>query len=246
MDSDFVLKLGLVLLASAFGGAIAAPFVRQTARRFGFLDRPDNGRKVHSDPVAYGGGIVLLFAMMAGSAAAWLLGLLADVNVGPLLIFASVIVGAGVWDDGRGMRGRHKLLIQVLVAIGVLASGLEFTRVGAFGFEFEVGIFGKLLVILWVLLSINSFNLIDGVDGLATTVGLIVCVALGVIALLGKEPQGSVVAFALAGGLLVFLPYNCAPSSVPGGHNLTCSWRSCASTWGKSPIGQHTSPARCG
>jgi UDP-GlcNAc:undecaprenyl-phosphate GlcNAc-1-phosphate transferase len=73
---------------------------------------------------------------------------------------------------------------------------------------------GALLALFWLLVSINSFNLIDGVDGLATSVGVIFGLTFGVMALMVGNPLDGAVAFILAAALLGFLRYNFSPASI--------------------------------
>jgi GT2 family glycosyltransferase len=67
---------------------------------------------------------------------------------------------------------------------------------------------------LWLLGCINALNLIDGMDGLASMIGLSIAVMVGIIALGTGNPHVSVVALLLAGGLAGFLVYNRPPASI--------------------------------
>ena len=60
----------------------------------------------------------------------------------------------------------------------------------------------------------NSVNLIDGIDGLASTIGLICSMTLGVMAIMTNHLVDAVIAFSLAGALLGFLRFNFAPASI--------------------------------
>src|SRR5205823_328160 len=62
--------------------------------------------------------------------------------------------------------------------------------------------------------AINSLNLLDGMDGLLSFVGLIICLAMGAMSLLSGHWAAAVVAVALAGGLVGFLRYNYPPASI--------------------------------
>jgi UDP-GlcNAc:undecaprenyl-phosphate GlcNAc-1-phosphate transferase len=67
---------------------------------------------------------------------------------------------------------------------------------------------------LWIVGVTNALNLIDGLDGLATGVGAIICVTLTVILFQTGEPLGVCVGVALLGGLLGFLPFNFPPARI--------------------------------
>jgi UDP-GlcNAc:undecaprenyl-phosphate GlcNAc-1-phosphate transferase len=67
---------------------------------------------------------------------------------------------------------------------------------------------------LWIVGVTNALNLIDGIDGLATGVGAIICATLSVILLQTGEIFGVCVGVALLGGLLGFLPFNFPPARI--------------------------------
>jgi UDP-GlcNAc:undecaprenyl-phosphate GlcNAc-1-phosphate transferase len=83
-----------------------------------------------------------------------------------------------------------------------------------FGSVFDLGPLAIPFTCLWLLGAINSLNLIDGMDGLLGSVGLILCGALAAMAVLNGRAAEACVAMAMAGALLGFLRYNLPPASV--------------------------------
>ena len=71
-----------------------------------------------------------------------------------------------------------------------------------------------LLTVLWLLTAVNALNLLDIMDGLATGVGVIVCLGLVAATLAGGDRVIPVMAAALGGSLLGFLPFNAAPARI--------------------------------
>ena len=69
-------------------------------------------------------------------------------------------------------------------------------------------------MIAWLLGAINSFNLIDGIDGLAGSVGVVFSITFGLIAFYYECYLDSLIALALAGSLLGFLRYNFSPATI--------------------------------
>jgi UDP-N-acetylmuramyl pentapeptide phosphotransferase/UDP-N-acetylglucosamine-1-phosphate transferase len=65
-----------------------------------------------------------------------------------------------------------------------------------------------------ILLLINSFNLIDGVDGLAASLGLIACLFFGIIFFMNNILLYAVLSFAMCGALIAFLLYNFPPAKI--------------------------------
>ena len=209
---------------------VLTPSIRFVATRVGFVDKPDGGRKIQSKPVSLGGGLALVIAtpttlgviwwLMGDSAPYMLSGYPVEYTRSYMMIIAiasaaAILTTVGLIDDGFGMKGSHKLFFQVLAAACVAGIGLQVDQVTMFGHPVSLGYLGTFAAIIWLLASINSFNLIDGVDGLAGSVGVVFCLAVGTLSLLrGQNVFDAILVFALAGSILGFLRYNFAPASI--------------------------------
>jgi UDP-GlcNAc:undecaprenyl-phosphate GlcNAc-1-phosphate transferase len=218
------------LVLAFFGGLvlalIATALVRELAVRYGFVDRPDGGRKAHAKPVALGGGAALFAAASLASFAAvaytalWS-GLARDAAylnlefLGTLFVASCMIVAVGLVDDVVGLRGTLKLAGQVTVALFLIYAGnIRIDRVALLGSVFELGPLAIPFTVAWLVAAINAINLIDGIDGLAGSVGLVLCVTMSAIMVLQDKSIEAIVMAALAGSLLGFLRYNFAPASI--------------------------------
>jgi UDP-GlcNAc:undecaprenyl-phosphate GlcNAc-1-phosphate transferase len=197
------------------------PLVRLLALHSGLVDRPDGIRKIHSRPTPVAGGLAVLLAMILTLSGAVIVqhpdqdiivGQLSE--LGWLLAAALVICSVGVLDDYGCLRGRHKLLGQVAACAMLVGSGLLVRRISFFDLSVDLGILAGPVTILILLGAINSLNLLDGIDGLLSTVGLIVTLGMGMMALLGEHWPTAALAFAMAGALLGFLGYNFPPASI--------------------------------
>jgi UDP-GlcNAc:undecaprenyl-phosphate GlcNAc-1-phosphate transferase len=127
---------------------------------------------------------------------------------------ASVICLVGVIDDSWNLRGWIKLLGQLLAIGVVLSSGLLISNVRFLSYNLELGPLGAPFTVVLLLGAINSLNLIDGMDGLLSTVGFIITLAIGGMALWTGHAVHACIAFALAAALLAFLCYNLPPASI--------------------------------
>ena len=211
----------IAFIIAATASLLVAPRVRELAWRAGFVDKPDSHRKVQSKPVAFGGGLILTIAIATAFSIVALFfdelrNSVANANkpLLGLLIAAIIVVVTGVVDDRFGMRGRHKLLWQIVAATIAVGSGKMINSVDILGLHIPIGIFGFAITAIWVLGSVNAFNLIDGVDGLASTVGFVISLALGIISVLRNDIPDAVIAFAMAGSLLGFLYFNWFPATI--------------------------------
>jgi UDP-GlcNAc:undecaprenyl-phosphate/decaprenyl-phosphate GlcNAc-1-phosphate transferase len=212
----------LIVFGSSLGFCLLiTPLARALAARFGPVDYPDGRRKVHGKATPMAGGVAVLFSLLGTLIVSlWLPG---PVNswfqqealfLPGLLLASLVIVAVGLVDDFRGLRCRHKLLGQLLAVGIVIGSNLAIDRVRLFDRQLELGLMALPFTVFWLLGTINSFNLLDGMDGLLSSVGLILSLALAAVATLGGQWAPACVAAALAGALLGFLRYNFPPATI--------------------------------
>lgn len=216
-----MISFGL-LIGFAFVATLALiPLVRRGALRWRLVDEPDGNRKLHDRTVPLGGGIAILLGCLVAATALSLFGtrLNPPIYFQPaeyfgLLLASAILCGVGLADDRFGLRGRQKLFGQAVACMVITASGLVIERVQLFGWDLELGLLAVPLTFFWLLGAINSLNLIDGIDGLATTVGCILCLALGSMAYLTGHLNDALLAMILAGSLLAFLCFNFPPASM--------------------------------
>lgn len=215
-----MLNLFSTILLAGFLGWLLTWAVRRLAPVLGLVDEPDGWRKLHGRPVSLGGGAAVWLATVVVVAIGLLLdsSLLQNAQVGlelwGLLAGSIVLLVVGLVDDLYGMRGRHKLLGQCLAIACVYFTGLEIGRVEVLGTSFDLGMLAVPFTLFWLLGAINSINLLDGTDGLASTMGIAIC---GTIAILGHwsgHPIVTLVAGVFAASLIGFLWFNLPPATI--------------------------------
>ena len=143
----YSLILILVLLAGLLCSLVLTPAARSLARRWQLLDHPTARRKLHRDPIPLGGGVAVLLATMVCVSAAFLLpgeigaALRASwVELAGLATAALIIAGVGLADDRHTLRGRQKLIGQIVAVIVLLYTGLEIREVHILGLHVELGL----------------------------------------------------------------------------------------------------------
>ena len=125
-----------------------------------------------------------------------------------------------VKKQNEGLRPWQKTVLQFLIAVLYLVfmtrfGGLETALyIPYFGISVELGIFYYALAIIVIIGFVNSVNLTDGVDGLASSVTLAVGLFFGVAAMLAADRGLLLIAACIAGGTLGFLMYNFHPARV--------------------------------
>ncbi len=217
----YLLEHSLILIASFLAAVAITPLVRAVAIRLNIVDQPDLHRKLHSRVVARAGGTAVLGAVLLVSLVAVFsfdFSLIATpTKVIPYLGLVTAMVGIwliGLADDIWTLRGRQKLIGQILVALVLIASGFQVRHLVFFGMTLDVGILTIPISLIWLLFTTNALNLIDGADGLCSTLGAIICGALGVLASVNNHFAEAAIAFAMCGALLGFLVFNFPPASI--------------------------------
>ena len=221
----------LVVLCVAAGVTyLLTPIARRLAFRAGAMAEPRD-RDVHAIATPRLGGL----AMYAGVAAAFLVARsLPDLrtvfeysDVQAVLIAGGILVLVGMADDIWGLDAVTKLAGQVVAAGVMVLLGLQLLTVTLPGLgATSLGAEGQLLTIGLAVLTINAINFIDGLDGLAAGVGAIAALAFfgfSYALASGQFTSGvaqerisspTLIAVALAGACLGFLPHNFNPARV--------------------------------
>jgi UDP-GlcNAc:undecaprenyl-phosphate/decaprenyl-phosphate GlcNAc-1-phosphate transferase len=205
---SFAVGMSVVLLAT--------PHVMKFSERLGLYDRVDQ-RKIHGGRTSRLGGV----AMFGGAVVAMAAGLLVD---GVYTVTKAAALGAGfslvfavsLWDDIRGLPWWVRLIAQAIGA-AVFASvtvrpmvRLNLPFVGVF----SPGLWSYPIVVLWLMMTTNAMNLIDGTDGLAAGIATIAGTVLLVSAVRNGLRGPAMLAAVTVGVCAGFLPYNLPPARI--------------------------------
>lgn len=177
---------------------------RAVARRQGIMDVPD-GRKLHREPTPLLGGVAIYLAFVVSL----LVNSILTPAVWGLVIAGTAVVVISVIDDVRPLPASLKLGILILAAGIVIASGTSLTL-----FPTRVlwgQVLNIVLTILWIVGITSAMNFFDGMDGLAAGLAAITSLFLGIIAFQSEQVFFGLMAAALMGSTLGFLPYNFRP-----------------------------------
>ena len=234
----------LAFICSTVCALVGIPKLAILARRVGLIDQPDDKRKLHADAIPMVGGIAIFLTMLLVVPVAILIGVeyqpffiglgndllgwipvdfeRRPISIHPddyselpgLLIGSAILVAVGILDDRFGIRGRQKLLGQILATTALIVSGYYHQFDKLFGIDIQFNLFSVLFVYAWVIAAINSVNLLDGADGIAGTIGVVMSLALSVMAVYQGEMVTAIISMAMAGALLGFLRFNFPPAKV--------------------------------
>ena len=209
-DYDVILSFITAFALTYF----AIPSVIQVAREKNLVDVP-GGRHVHKEVTPSLGGFAI-FAGMMFSIMLWTPFALYGGTLQYILCAFVIIFLIGAKDDILPISPTNKLVGQILAAaILVFKADVRIT-----GFHGIMGIeqlpFGvtALLTIFTILVIINGFNLIDGINGLSGSISTLICATLGIWFLLIKRYDLTIIAFSTAGAVIAFLKYNYTPAKI--------------------------------
>lgn len=192
------------------------PLARKMAWKIGAISEPDGKRKLHARPTALWGGGAVYVALLLSIIAFCLLASdrVEDKLPAALGFSAGMLCLLGVYDDLYEMSARWKLLGQIVSALPVVLAGCYVEQFMLFGYCLDVGFLGIVWTIGWLVLGVNALNLLDGADGLASIIGIVISVAIGAIAAAQSRPEVMLLAFVLAGALAGFLVHNLPPAKI--------------------------------
>jgi hypothetical protein len=217
-------RLAAFLLALLLSGLLV-PYVMKLAVHFDAIDKPTAIRKLHRHDMPLWGGLAVWASFFLTAGFLWLSGspLAAGLDRSFIGIFfgGTFIVLVGMVDDKKGLPPKLKLLGQLLAGLILVLSGIRMHGLNLpfIGYWSLSPFWGSLGAMFWVVLLVNAFNFVDGLDGLSGGIGLIVALTLSLIALKVAGPsqesmalmQVAVCGLVLSGALLGFLFYNFNP-----------------------------------
>jgi len=196
--SDNILYASVALIA--FGLSFACvPLAKRIALQYGVTDQPGPGHP-HKQVTAKLGGVAILAGFIISLVLFGSLPLCMGLCTGTML-------AVGIADDIWALTPWTKLVLQFLIAATFIISSRYF------GLTFWPW-FAAVVTVFWLVATTNAFNLIDGLDGLACSLGIIACTAVFAASILDGNRGRAVQAAALGAALLGFLPYNLHPATI--------------------------------
>jgi len=215
-----IANLVIPLLVAAGVSAAATPIVGRVAQLFGVIDRPDDRKVNRRQDIPLLGGLAVALGFFVGLSVAILLagdGVEFRNHIEGQLFGSLLLLMLGVVDDRRPLTARSKLAVQVAAAAVAIAYGF---RIEHFTDPITLTTWAVptplvwLITLLWIVGITNAMNLMDGLDGLTTGLGVIIGLTLTWICFQAGQPAATLAGVAFLGALLGFLPYNFPPARI--------------------------------
>lgn len=203
---ELFLTLGALIIGFILVLIVIPPIIRVAFAKH--LFEPFEERKIHSKIVPPLGGIAIFIGFTISSSLATD-GLSFD-SLKYIIVSAILMFFIGLKDDLLDISARKKLVVQIIAAIILITLGdIRFTNLHGILGAHDIGYITSITLTLFVMVVIvNAFNLIDGIDGLASGLTILAATIFGVWFYLAGYIQYSIISFALVGSVAGFFLFN--------------------------------------
>lgn len=200
----------IILFSALVGTIIITPYFIDLLNKIKIVDIPDGLRKLHSSPIPRMGGLLIFLIFFTSIFIFY-----SDLNSIKYYLFGAIMIfSLGAYDDLLGTGYILKFLYQIITsALLLIYLFPKFSSVSVFTLELPI-IPSVILLVFFIVGTINSFNLLDGLDGLVAGISLLVFTLLFFVSLNSLDTFSLVVLSAIIGCLLGFLKYNGFPARI--------------------------------
>lgn len=203
---ELILTIGAFIIGFILVMISIPPIIRVAHSKR--LFEPFDERKIHTKIVPPMGGVAIFIGFTLSSIIAT-----DGISFDALkYIIASVIIMffIGLKDDLMDISARKKLMVQIFAAVILITLGnVRFTHLHGIFWTEEIGYITSLILSIFAMVVIiNAFNLIDGIDGLASGLAMLAATTFGIWFFIAGNIQFSILSFALVGSLAGFFIYN--------------------------------------
>ena len=203
---DLILTVGAFIIGFILVVVSIPSIIRVASAKH--LFEPFDERKIHTKVVPPMGGVAIFIGFALSSIIAT-----DGISFDALkYIIASVIIMffIGLKDDLMDIPARKKLMVQIFAAVILITLGnVRFTNLHGILGTGEIGYITSLILSIFAMVVIiNAFNLIDGIDGLASGLAMLAATSFGIWFYFAGNIQFSILSFALVGSLAGFFIYN--------------------------------------
>ena len=214
LHSFHLVNYVIIVAVSVLITLIAIPSILHVARERHLYDDLGHFRKQHDHGIPRLGGVAIFVSFTITSLVFSMTDKSLPINY--LLTACIILFAMGLKDDLTGVNSRTKFFIQFVVAsILVLLGNIRLTSMyGVFGIYNLHHWPSVALSILTIILVVNAFNLIDGIDSLAGTTGIVANGCFAGLFMYMQQYELAAVSLAMAGAIFGFLRFNITPAKI--------------------------------
>lgn len=175
------------------------PLMQLIAKKHNILDVPDGQVKLHKEPTPYLGGMAVYIGFL--TALAFIFPFYNQMML--IVVGLTLLFFIGLIDDLIPLKAYQKFGGQALVAFCFLKAGFYLKTTFFLSNWWSMG-----FSLLWIATVTNAFNLVDVMDGLASTLAICATISFGVIAIVSGQHTILLLLAPFLGSLIAFLWYN--------------------------------------
>jgi len=193
-------------ITAFFFAFIAIKFFNPVAIEIGLVDKPSE-RKQHAGHIPLIGGISIFLAVLAAS----LLWLPNTLELRMYLIASAMMVFIGALDDKFDLRVRVRIVGQIIIAsLMIYGVGGYISNLGnLFGFgDVTLGPFGIIFTYVGIIVVINAYNMIDGIDGLIGSLSINTFISIAILFIMSGQTDYLSYPLVLATATVPYLMHN--------------------------------------
>ena len=198
------------------------------------MDVPKSSRKIHKDPVPLWGGLgIALTLIVASIVLSSDIAFLSKISIWQIVGFALgilILCIGGMLDDKYDLKAWKSLIFPILASLAVILTGTSIVHVTnpgtsaalflnwwtwhPFDNAFALSFPSDLLTLVWLLIAIFATKITDGLDGLVSGITVIGAAMVGILSVMRTyfQPESAIMAAAIGGAYLGFLPKNFHPA----------------------------------
>lgn len=198
-----------IILIPLIISTLLTPFIKRYsiyARAYAL----ENERTVHHGKISRIGGVAIYLAFFITMA----FFVSTDRALSGIVIGGSIMFFAGLIDDLIDMKPIVKLALEIAAAIVLIYYGVSVDVIRIFGVVIDIPFLTVLFTVIWIAGITNAVNLMDGLDGLAGGMSVVILVVIGCLALVERRIDVVTITFILAGATFGFLIFNAHPASI--------------------------------
>jgi Fuc2NAc and GlcNAc transferase len=201
------------LLAIAAASCVLTWFVLRLARRLALLDVP-NERSSHQLPTPRGGGVAIVFTVVAAWLFAAVYGLVDRQEVVVMASGGLLVAAIGLADDRSDVPAKWRLVVHLIAAAFLVAATGALSSISVAGIDVDPGWLGPILAVLYIVWLLNLYNFMDGIDGIAGVEAVTVALPASLLLWLTGDTGLAAVTAALGAASLGFLVWNWPPAKI--------------------------------
>ena len=225
MVEKLIVYSTIIFIFSASSSAFLMPKVNNLGYKLNIIDKPDI-RKQHKNLIVRLGGLGIYIGFLIGIIVLLIMRFFISKDIislnqlGPILWGSCCFFLLGISDDFKQKNPFLKLILQIAIASIMYSNNIKFEVLDFSIFEFGISFinspefFKYIFTIFWIVGITNSINWLDGLDGLAAGISVIISVGMAINLIYFGHIDLALILISFSGAIIGFLRFNFYPAKI--------------------------------